>query len=435
MSGWNREMLEQIFEQIYPLNMNFPLIFGVFMILGVVGGLVATKIKWLPVISGFMLVGLLMGPEGAGILNKATLEQASHLVQIALGLILYKLGCSLHPEHIWKHPKIILISLFESGVTFLAIFVLLMAFQFPLIVSVLVAAIGISSSPAVLVHVAAEMRAKGEVTENTKILVALNNLISFVVFSAALPFGLYSSEATWGDILGLPIYRLVGGFAIGALVAYAVVWLSRFLQPKTFHFIFPLMLGGIMLTLGLTLALHVSFLFSCLVFGIMVRWFEKETHPITTTDFGYAEDIFYIILFVTAGASLHVKELVDAGWIAALFPLARGAAKYMVLIGGRRGLDYNFKQASATGLLLIPMAGMAIGLLQTTNYLIPSIGAQVAILVFAAVAVLETIGPPIAKYAFRLSGEADGGSNKALMVIPEKEASEGDTAPQAPRAD
>ncbi|HNS44184.1 MAG TPA: peptidase [Alphaproteobacteria bacterium] len=429
-------MLEQIFEQLFPLHMNFPLIFGIFMILGVVGGLAATKIKWLPVISGFMIVGLLMGPEGAGLLTKNTIEQASHLVQIALGLILYKLGCSLHPEHIWKHPKIILVSLFESGATFLAIFVLLMAFQFPPIVAVLTAAIGISSSPAVLVHVAAEMRAKGEVTENTKILVALNNLISFVVFSAALPFGLYSSEANWGDILGLPVYRLVGGFAIGALVAYAIVRLSHFLQPKTFHYVFPLMLGGIMLTLGLTLAFQVSFLFSCLVFGIMVRWFEKETHPITTTDFGYAEDIFYIILFVTAGASLHVKELVDAGWIALLLPLVRGVAKYAVLTtGGRRGLEYSFKQASATGLLLMPMAGMAIGLIQTTSHLIPYIGAQVAVLVFAAVAVLETIGPPIAKYAFRLSGEADGGSNKALVVIPEKEESEGDTTPQAPRAD
>ncbi|HRK98737.1 MAG TPA: peptidase [Alphaproteobacteria bacterium] len=425
-------MLEQIFQSIFPLEMNFPIIFGMFMIMGVVGGLVATRVQWLPTISGFMLVGLLMGPQGINLITDDVIVQASHLVQISLGLILYKLGCSLHPEHVIKHPKIILVSISESLVTFSAVFLLLTLFGFSTIVSVLVAAIGISSSPAVLVHVASEMRAKGEVTENTKILVALNNLISFIVFSSALPFALYSSEATWSDILGIPFYRMIGGFAIGTVVAFAVTRLSRFLRPKTFHYVFPLMLGGIMLTLGLNSAFQMSFLFSCLVFGIMVRWFEKETHPITATDFGYAEDIFYIILFVTAGASLHVNEMVEAGWIAILFPFVRCAAKYLVLAGSARALDYNFKQASATGMLLMPMAGLAIGLLQTTNSLMPYIGAQVAILIFAAVAVLETIGPPIAKYAFRLSGEVDGGAVKALVVIPDDPAassSEGTTPP------
>ncbi len=424
-------MLEQIFQSIFPLQMNFPIIFGMFMILGVVGGLVATRIQWLPTISGFMLVGLLMGPEGTGLISNQVITQAGHLVQISLGLILYKLGCSLHPEHVIKHPKIIIVSVVESLVTFVSIFLLLTIFGFSGIVSVLVAAIGISSSPAVLVHVASEMRAKGEVTENTKVLVALNNLISFIIFSSALPFALYSSEATWGDIFGIPSYRMIGGFAIGAVMAYAVTSLAKFLQPKTFHYVFPLMLGGIMLTLGLNVALQMSFLFSCLVFGIMVRWFEKETHPITNTDFGYAEDIFYIILFVTAGASLHVNELVTAGWIAILFPFVRCAVKYLVLIGATRSLDYTFKQSSATGMLLMPMAGMAIGLLQTTNSLMPYIGAQVAILIFAAVAVLETIGPPIAKLAFKLSGEVDGGAVKALVVIPDaKEPSVGTKNPE-----
>lgn len=412
-------MLEQIFQQIFPLHMNLSIIFGMLMIMGVVGGLVATRIPWLPTISGFMLVGLMMGPEGAGLISSDIIVQADDLVRISLGLILYKLGCSLHPDHIVRQPKIILVSVVESLVTFLAIFLLLTFFGFSTIVSVLVAAIGISSSPAVLVHVAAEMRAKGKVTEHAKILVALNNLLSFIIFSSALPFALYSSEATWVDILGIPLYRLLGGFAIGTIVAFAVTRLSRFLQPKTFHFVFPLILGGVMLTLGLTYQLQVSFLFSCLVFGIMMRWFEMESQPITTTDFGYAEDLFYIVLFVTAGARLHVDELIEAGWVAVLFPLGRCVSKYLVLSGSSRLLGFTMRQSSATGMLLMPMAGMAIGLLQTTNNLMPYIGGQVAILIFAAVAVLETLGPPISKFAFRISGEADGGGGKALVVVPQ----------------
>jgi len=57
-------------------------------------------------------------------------------------------------------------------------------------------------------------------------------------------------------------------------------------------------------------------------------------------------------------------------------------------------------------MLLIPMAGLAIGLVQTTNNLAPELGMQVAAIVLAAVAVFETIGPPIAAYALRMTGEA-----------------------------
>ncbi len=62
--------------------------------------------------------------------------------------------------------------------------------------------------------------------------------------------------------------------------------------------------------------------------------------------------------------------------------------------------------ALAQGLLLVPMAGLAIGLVQTTAEVAPTLGPEVAALVLASVAVFETLGPPIAAYALRLAGEA-----------------------------
>ncbi|MBL8639852.1 MAG: peptidase [Alphaproteobacteria bacterium] len=406
-------MFEQILHDIFPLHLNYPIIFGMFMVCGVLGGLMAHKISWLPTITGFMVVGLAMGPEGAGVISGDIITQAGQLVQITLGLILYKLGSTIHPKEILKNPQILLISLIESAATFFAILAILLLFKFSLIISVLVAAIGISSSPAVLVHVANEMRAKGPVTENAKLFVALNNMLSFLVFTMALPFALYTKDAPIGDIVGIPFYRLFGGFVVGLACAALVTGLARLLTVKTFHYAFPLILGGIMLTLGLNTAFQVSFLFSCLVFGVMVRWLESPAQRLTTMDFGYAEDIFFIILFVTAGASLHLQELWHMGFVALAFPLGRCLAKYGTLFAAKKALGYTRAQASATGMLLMPMAGMAIGLLQTANSLVPSVGAQLAVLVFSAVAVLETIGPPIAKYAFKLceEGRDDEGEN------------------------
>ncbi|MNV91285.1 hypothetical protein D3C71_1857650 [compost metagenome] len=51
------------------------------------------------------------------------------------------------------------------------------------------------------------------------------------------------------------------------------------------------------------------------------------------------------------------------------------------------------------------MAGLAIGLVNTTVALFPNEGVIVGSMVLAAVAILETIGPPIAARALRWSGD------------------------------
>ena len=69
------------------------------------------------------------------------------------------------------------------------------------------------------------------------------------------------------------------------------------------------------------------------------------------------------------------------------------------------------------------MAGLAIGLVQTTSTLMPELGGRVAAIVLAAVAVFETIGPPLCAMAIRFSGEAGKAKPEASSV---------DASPPAP---
>lgn len=52
------------------------------------------------------------------------------------------------------------------------------------------------------------------------------------------------------------------------------------------------------------------------------------------------------------------------------------------------------------------MAGLAIGLVQTSSGLFPAQAPTIAAIVLGAVTVFETLGPPIAAFAFRFAGEA-----------------------------
>ena len=136
--------------------------FGVLLAFGTLGGMLASRLRWLPTITGFMALGLLIGPSGLGLMPLSALEGARVLVDIALGLILFKLGGALHPWQLAHDRGLVVTSLVESLVTFASILGLMLWLGAQPVVCVIAAAIAVSSSPAVLIHVAEELRAKGD---------------------------------------------------------------------------------------------------------------------------------------------------------------------------------------------------------------------------------------------------------------------------------
>jgi NhaP-type Na+/H+ or K+/H+ antiporter len=191
--------------------------FGLLLAVGVLGGLLAKRLAWLPTITGFMAVGLLIGPQGLGLLKAENLLTAAPLVDVALGLILFRLGAALHPLALLKNRPLLITGLVESGLTFAAIAALMLWLDTPPLVALLAAAIAVSSSPAVLIHVSRELHARGPTLSAALALVALNNVLSFVLYTAALPLALKAQQADWLTIVGLPLYQALGAVLLGEI--------------------------------------------------------------------------------------------------------------------------------------------------------------------------------------------------------------------------
>ena len=152
------------FLPTWPLQMNALFFFGFLLFCGALGGFLAHRVSWLPSITGFMLVGLVAGPNVLGIFDDASLAQARIVIDIALALILYRLGLSLDIKALVKDKGLLLVSLVESTLTFVVVYHAMVWFGVAPLVSAVVAAIAISSSPAVLLHVAHELGAHGKTT-------------------------------------------------------------------------------------------------------------------------------------------------------------------------------------------------------------------------------------------------------------------------------
>jgi Kef-type K+ transport system membrane component KefB len=380
-------------------------VFGILLSFGVLGGLLAARARWLPSITGFMVLGLMIGPSGLGLLTEQALTDSRVLVDIALGLILFKLGATLHPIKAIRDTRLVVTSLIEGIGTFVAVLALMVFVGSPPIMAALAAAIAVSSSPAVLIHVAEELHASGPTVNHAESLVAINNVLSFVLFSLTLPFALATEQVELTTALLLPAYQMGGAVLIALAVAWLAVSISKLTRPGEEHFRFALVVGAVTATLGLAQIFQASTLFAGLSLGIACRWMQGRTR-IARVEFGGGGDVFFVILFVFAGANLHISDVIRYAPIALALVAVRTVVKMGAVYGIGRSFGTERRSALAGGMLLVPMAGLAIGLVQTTTQLMPELGARISAIVLAAVAVFETMGPPLAAFALRFCGDA-----------------------------
>lgn len=380
------------------------LAFALLLLVGALGGYLAHLTRWIPSITGFMAVGFLIGPSCLGLLDKQTLQDARILVDIALALILYRLGTSLDLRFIRQHPALVLTSLAEATVTFIACFTVLYWLDFSVVLSALISAILISSSPAVLLHVAHETGAKGPVTETAKTLVALNNCWSFLVFAAVVPALLLDQHAGLGQVILQPLYLLFGSALLGVVVGSLLHFLCLRTQSAD-QYKMALVIGSLMLTLALAQQLKLSALFAPLLVGISVRSLERGP-LVSELNFGSAFELFFIVLFVFAGAKLQLSALWQFGLVIVLLVTVRSVVKILMLWLAGALQQQRTRASASTGMLLVPMAGLAIGLAQTSSGLSTEHAAVISAVVLGAVTLFETIGPPLAAFAFRFAGEA-----------------------------
>ena len=408
--------LTNFLPQSWP-QLNLLIAFGVLLAFGTLGGILAARLRWLPTITGFMALGLMIGPSGLGLLSRTDLASARVLVDIALGLILFRLGASLHPWTIARNRGLVVSSLVEGGLTFVAILGLMIWLGSDPMIAAIAASIAVSSSPSVLIHVADELRAKGPTTEAAKALVAMNNIVAFVLFSFSLPLALTSANVDLVTALLVPAYQLFGAVVVSLAVSWIVTRIALQTRVSEQHFRFALVVGAVMLALGAAVALKVSTLFTALTLGVACRWMQGRSR-LTAVEFGGGGDIFFIILFAFAGANLHLGYLGQFMWVALAFVGVRSIIKCASLYACGRVLGYTRRQSAGAGLLLVPMAGLAIGLVQTTSDMLPAVGPQIAAVVLGAVAIFETVGPPLAAFALRLTGEASDPSKFSPRPMP-----------------
>lgn len=362
--------------------------------------------RWLHVsrVVGYLLVGALLGPHAAGVMDVETLAKLRIFSDIAVGLLLFELGQRVDLGWLRRNPWLFVTSVLEALLTFVAVFAVMRLFDVRAVTAAAAGVLAIATSPAVVITLVKDLRAQGQVTERVVLFTALNT--TYAVVGLALIFGWLHFESARASIMIVhPLYLIIGSLVLAAVLAAAMILLLRVFGRRP-AFQLSITVSFVLLTVAAASALELPVPLTLLLAGMLGRIFDRERNFVSLR-FGQTAMLFVVLLFTLAGAGLDFH-----GWLAAL-PMALGfiAARYLgklvPIILLARPSSLTARKASLVQLGLSPMSGLALLMLADLAHQAPVLAQEIAASIYLAVAILAFAGPLALQFALGRAGETE----------------------------
>lgn len=369
------------------------LIFGIILGAGVFSGLLAQKAK-IPDVVIFLLAGILLGPEVAGLLHIRADSAINQVILIfGASYVLFDGGATLRFKvlrEVWVTIAVIstIGILIMTVVTGIAAYYLL---GIPFIVALLLGATISSTDPATLVPIFRQIKIKDRVSQTVISESAFNDamgaIVTFAVLAVAMGAGGFSVKASLMGLLKQSVIGILAGGILGYLAALLIAhekydFLAEYAPVVTLIAVVGAYLGAD--------GLQASGFMAVFVFGIVLG--NKE-------DFGFSmepgEDkrleeyvmttafIMRMFIFILLGSqvnfSIMTRNLAGGVIIVAIFMLiARPLTVFLCAIPDRRA-KWSLKEmifmcwTRETGVIPAALAGLLSGMKAPGSQMIASV--------------------------------------------------------------
>jgi len=392
------------FLPAFPLALSRPLFVGALLLAGLLGGELVHRYLSLPRIAGYVLVGIGLGPRASGLLTEEALAAARVLVDLSLGLIVFELGYRLDFGWLKRNRWLAVVALAESLFCFWAIHAALLWAGFAPLLAATAAAVGTATSPAVVMLVAHELKAAGQITERLLLFTAVNSVFAYVAVTLLLPFQHIGHAVNWPAAILHPVYLLSGALLVGYAGCMLMLWTARWIGKREDRQ-YILLVALIVAAVGAARTFNLPVVVTLIVLGLLARNLDDD-HALMPLQFGHGGQLFFVALFVLTGAGLQFGALASVGTLVAVFIVARFLGKALALLIFGRLSGVRPGGAGLLSVALLPMSGLAVVMVNDTAALYPAFGAELSAVVLSAVAILELVGPLATQFALKRAGEA-----------------------------
>ncbi|MFX0172330.1 MAG: cation:proton antiporter [Candidatus Hodarchaeota archaeon] len=432
---------------------SFLLFIGLIIAIGVIGSDLLKKIRF-PQILGFILVGIglniLLSFLGQDI---SITEVLDIIVAVTLGFIGFNLGSELNWQTIRSmSSKILVILLFEAFFTFFAVTLIIYIVTSQFHVAIVFGALASATAPAGTAAVFWEHKTAGKLTTTVMLILALDDVIAILLTDFTIDFVTLTYRNTHGfDFWGLfyPVFFDIGlSLILGVIAGLFIAYLLNREEDHAEYV--DLVIGSILVCIGLSSILNISYILPTMVFGIAVAslcekpdinfktrkvirelfgtssseftdiYFEKlkelektEPHQIFHEVYKIASP-FIAMFFVLIGFSLDLTLLMEIGLVGILYMTTRTLAKALGARTGASLVKMETVVQKYLGPCLLSQAGVALGLAVLVSEHFATFGAEAAQIglfilntIIATTIIFQIFGPLSIKWAIDKSGEAN----------------------------
>jgi Kef-type K+ transport system membrane component KefB len=393
---------------------------GILLLTAFIGGQVANRLG-LSRVTGYIVIGLIIGPSVLGFLSDAEVEALQPFSGLAIALIALTAGGELNLRRLrGSYRSLASITLVQTATILVFVFGTVVALRSYLpftvgqswstviAIAIVFAAIAVASSPSVAIAVITDTRSKGPVSTTVLGVTVLKDVLVIVLFAIALSFTYSLLNPAGADHVGemLELGREIGGSIVvgvlfGALIAAYLRWVRQHLV------LFTIAMAWVMFEV--TLLLHLELLLMALTAGFAL----ENLLPVEGTKFVDALEAaslpLYAVFFGLAGAAVHISKLAAVWqWAVVLVGVRALAIVLGTSWGARVGQSPEVVRRTAWG-GFISQAGVALGMADLLSREFPTWGAELYGFFVGMVAIHELAGPVLAKWTLDRAGEVGAG--------------------------
>ena len=335
---------------------------GILVILSFYAGKLSKRFIKLPTIIGYMLFGVIAGPSFLNLIDETLQHKLIFITEMALGFVAVSIGLELNFSNLKKQGKgIAYIIFFQSLLTFVIVFSGVYFLTKNIVLALILAAISPATAPAGTVAIIQEFKAKGSMTKTLFAVVGFDDGFGIIIFGFSFAI---ARSIIQGSMNNIPMVILTSfkeiflSLIIGLIIA--VIFCKMIRNIKKPADVISILFGTIIFTVGISNYLHLSFILTNMIIGILV----VNTQPYFVTkriheQMSIIMPMFFLMFFSLAGCNLHISIISSLGALGSIYIITRSIGKIAgASIGAKLG-NMESKITKYLGIATLSQAGIA----------------------------------------------------------------------------
>ncbi|MGN0316005.1 MAG: cation:proton antiporter [Fusicatenibacter sp.] len=391
------------------------------LVIAYLAGKLISKLR-MPAILGWLLVGMLLGPNAAGLMSQKLIDTGWY--QILITWMQCAFGLMLGTELIWKKLKnygksLIITTLSQSLGTFaivsLVFAVLFLATDIPVYLAFVFGGIALATAPAPAMSIVREFHTKGPVTETLIPMAIMDDVVGIAVFFTVNSFVARAVSGGSVPLYMIPVMIFLP-ILIGVLTGIPAGYLLRKKLAKWKRILILLsgitatMLIGYFLNTKVFTGISLNYMLMGVSFSAVFANMVPETQlMILVEDFNPILGISLLAAIVDLGAPLDYHLILGAGLYTFLYIFARACGKYFGARAGAKITGMPSTVQKYLGFTLLPHSGVSLIFTGIVCSVLagpePELSKLVKGTIAAAAVINELIAVILAKKGFELAGE------------------------------